>query len=62
MKRGSYSLVHDDTDRVVQQTLAQDNGVQLWVHLVLIENGEDGHWVRGRKRRAKRQTLAERQF
>ena len=52
-----YSLVHDDTDSVVQQTLSKDDGVQLRVDLVLVKDGEDGHRVGGRQRRPERQAL-----
>jgi hypothetical protein len=46
-KMTAHSLVHDDTDRVVQDALAKDDRVQLGVDFVRVEDGEDGHWVGG---------------
>jgi hypothetical protein len=43
-----YSLVHDDTNSIVKQTLSEDNCVELGINLVLIEDGEDGYRVCGR--------------
>lgn len=45
LRQEVYLLVHDDTDCIVQQTLTKDDGVELGVHLVLIEDGEDGDWI-----------------
>lgn len=45
MRRDSYSLVHDNTDSIIEQRLAEDDGVELGVDLVLIEYREDGDWV-----------------
>lgn len=45
-----HSLIHDDTDSIVQQTFAKNDGVKLWIDLVLIEDGKDGNRVCGRKR------------
>lgn len=57
-----YSLVHDDTDGIVQQTFSEDDGVQLRVDLVLIEDSEDCDWVGGGKSGAEDQALDERDF
>jgi hypothetical protein len=51
------SLVHDDRDRVIEDTLSKDNGIQLRIHLVLIENSENRHWIRGRQGRSKDQAF-----
>lgn len=42
----TYSLVHDDTNGIVQQTFTEDDGIQFWVDLVLVEYRKDGHRVR----------------
>lgn len=42
-----HSLVHDDTDSIVQQTLAKDDGVQFWIDLILVEDRKNGDWVSG---------------
>lgn len=42
-----YSLVHDDRHGVVEDRLAKDDRVQLWVDLVRVEDGENGHRIRG---------------
>lgn len=34
-------LEQDDRNRVVQNRLPEDYGVQLWVHLICVENGQD---------------------
>ena len=52
-----YSLVHDDTDSVVQQTLSKDDGVQLRIDLILREYAQDSNGVRSAERRAEDQTL-----
>ena len=46
--KNKHVLIHDDTDRIVQKTLSEDDIVQLRVDLILIEYREDGHWVRRR--------------
>jgi hypothetical protein len=52
-----YSLVHDDTNGIVEQTLAKDNGVQFGIDLVLIEDGEDGDGICGGQGGAEDETL-----
>lgn len=59
-KCGIHLLVHNDTDSIVEQTLAKDDGVELRINLVLVENGEDGNGIRRRKRRAKGEAFHER--
>ena len=44
---GGYSLVHNDTNGIIEQALSKDNGVKLWVDFVLVEDGEDRDRVRG---------------
>lgn len=41
-----YLLIHDDTDSIVQQALAEDDSIQLGVDLILIEYGKNGDWIR----------------
>lgn len=43
-------LEQHDGDRIVQDTLAEDDGVQLWVDFVGIEDCQDGDRIRGRQR------------
>ena len=38
-KREDDLLVHDDTDSIVEQTFAKDDGVEFGVNFVLLENG-----------------------
>ena len=45
MRRGDL-LVHDDTDRIVQQAFTKDDVVELWVDLVLVEDSEDRDRIR----------------
>jgi len=33
-----YILIHDNTDSVIQQTFAENYGVELGVNFVLVEN------------------------
>lgn len=42
-----HSLVHNDTDCIVEKTFTKDDGVQLGVNLVLIEDGQDCYWICG---------------
>ena len=42
----NHLLVHDDTNRIVEQALSEDDGVQLWVDLILIEYGQYGDRIR----------------
>jgi hypothetical protein len=42
-----YSLVHDDRYCVVEDTFPKNYGIQLWIHLVLIENSKDRDRVCG---------------
>lgn len=44
-----YVLVHDDTDRIVEQTFAKDDRIKLRVDLVLLENRQNGHRIRCRE-------------
>lgn len=53
----AYSLIHNDTDSIVQQTLTKDDGVQLGIDLVLIEDGQNGNGVRGRQGGSKDKTF-----
>ena len=55
-----YLLIHDDTDRIVEQTLSKDDSVQLRVNLVLIEYRQDGDGICGGERRPENQALDER--
>ena len=45
-------LKDDNRDGIVEDRLAKDDGVQLRVDLVRVEDGEDGDGIRGRERRA----------
>lgn len=47
-----YSLVHDDTNGVIEKALAENDRIKLRVNFVLLEDGEDGHRICGRQRRA----------
>lgn len=58
----THSLVHDDTDGVVQQALSEDDRVQLGVNFVLIEDGEDGDRVGGGQRRTEDEAFYEGDF
>ena len=58
-RRGVDVLVHDDRDCIVQDALAKDDRVELWVDLVLIEYGQDRHGVRGRQGRAENEAFEE---
>lgn len=51
------SLVHDDRHRIVQNTLTKNNGIQLWVDLISIENRKDRYGVGSGQRRSKDKTL-----
>lgn len=42
----NHSLVHNDTNSIVEQTLAKNDGVEFRVDLVLVEYGQDGDRVR----------------
>lgn len=57
-----YSLVHDDGNGIVQNTLAKDDRVELGVDLGRIEDGEDSHGIRRGQRRSKDETLEERKL
>ena len=57
-----YLLVHNDTDSIVEQALAEDDCVELGVDLVLVEDGKNGHWISRRQCRAESKTLNERQI
>jgi hypothetical protein len=39
-------FVHDNTDSVIEDAFSKDYGVEMWVDLVLIEDGEDSDGVR----------------
>jgi hypothetical protein len=43
-------LKQDDGDGVVENGLAEDDGVEFRLDFVEIEDGEDGDWVCGRER------------
>ena len=53
----SYSLIHDNADSIVKQTLAEDDGIQFWINLVLVEDSEDRHGVRRRQCRPESETF-----
>jgi hypothetical protein len=64
MRNGSecvYLLVHDDGDRIVQDTLAEDDGVQLGIDFIRVEDGENRDGIRGRERRSKDEAFQERE-
>lgn len=46
------SFEQDDRDSIVKNRLPKNDGVEFWLHLVEIEDREDGHGVRSGKRRA----------
>lgn len=48
------SLEQHNGNRIVQDALTKDDGVELWVDLVGIENGQNGDRVCGRERCAHR--------
>jgi hypothetical protein len=50
----------NNSHRIIQNTLPKNHGIQFRVHLHLMEDGENGDWVRGREDRAKDQTVQER--
>ena len=52
-----YSLVHDDTNGVVEKTLAKNNRIEFWVDLVLLKDGQDSDRIRSREGRAEYQAL-----
>ena len=41
-----YSLVHNNTDSIVQQTLSKYDRVEFGVHFVLVEYGQDRYGIR----------------
>lgn len=40
-----HSLEHDDSYGIVEDTLAKDNRVELWIDVQGVEDGEDGDGV-----------------
>jgi hypothetical protein len=52
-----HILIHDDTHGIVQKTLAENDGVELWVNLILVENSENGDRISSRKCRSKCQAF-----
>jgi hypothetical protein len=48
------SLEQDNSHSVVENRLSKDEGVELWLYLVSVENGKDGDGVGGGERRADR--------
>lgn len=59
---GGYSLVHDNTDCIIQQTLSKYDRVQLRIDLVLVENRKNRHRIRSRQRRSKNEALYKSHF
>ena len=55
-------LVEDDGDCVVEEGLSKDDGVELWVDLVRVEDRDDRHRVRRRQRGSEDETFEERKF
>ena len=45
-------LEDDDGNSIVEDRLAKDDGVELGIDLVRVEDGEDGHGIGGRERGA----------
>lgn len=43
-------LEQHDRDRIIEDTLAEDDGVKLWVDFVGVEDCQDGDRIRGRQR------------
>lgn len=60
--RDYHSLVHDDRDRVVQDTLPKDDRVQLRVHLVCVEDGENSDGIGSRERRSENEAFEQGEF
>ena len=54
---GRHVLVHDDRYRIVQDTLTENDRVELGVNFVLVENGQDRHRIRRREGRTENQTF-----
>ena len=52
-----YSLVHDDTDGVIEKTLSENDRVQFRIDFVLLKDGKDGYRIGSRQRRTKYQTF-----
>jgi hypothetical protein len=52
-------LEKDDGDGVVEDGLSEDECVQLWFHLVCVEDGKNGDGVGGRQSSANRHGLDE---
>lgn len=52
-----YALVHDDTDCVIEKTLAENDRIELGVDLVLLKDGKNGHRIGSRQRRTEYQTF-----
>ena len=50
-------LVHDDSDRINQNALVEDDAVELWIDPVLLGDGQDLDGVRRAQRRAKYRTF-----
>lgn len=47
-----YSLIHDDTDGVIEKAFAENDGIKLRVDFVLLKNGKDSHRICSGQRRA----------
>jgi hypothetical protein len=58
---GGYLLVHDDGDRIVQDTFPENDGVQLGINFIRIEDGENRDGIRGRERWSKDEAFQERE-
>lgn len=58
----NHLLVHDDTDRIVQQTLTKDDSIKFRVNLVLIKDGQDGDRVSCGERGTKYQAFKKGDF
>lgn len=44
-----YALVHDDGDRIIEQTLTENDAVEFWVDLILLEDRKDRNRIRRRE-------------
>ena len=44
-----HSLIHNDTHSIVKQALAENDGIKLWINLILVENRQNGDRICGRQ-------------
>ena len=57
-----HSLIHHDTDGIVEDAFPEYDRVELGIHFVGIEDGKDGDWICSRESRPEDKTFEESEF